>query len=165
MEEESRDEGVTEASTEPLDDFPAGQGREDQRRSRLAPLGAALTLLSAVALVFAFASASGIVLLDALHWIRPELSWKVKSALPLIGIGVSYASLQFTLPRTWRELCLSVAVSLAFILWGAEQFIPVPRIASMVDDLVVFLFVLDLGIVIRGRLRQSMSRRRSGSKG
>jgi len=28
-----------------------------------------------------------------------------------------------------------------------EQFIPAPWIASLVDDVVVFLFVLDLGIV------------------
>jgi hypothetical protein len=86
----------------------------------------------------------------------------VKSALPLIGIGVSYALLQFTVPRTRAEFCLSLAVSLAFILWGAEQFVPEPRIASRMDDLVVFLFVLDLGIVIRGQLVRSMGRNRTG---
>jgi hypothetical protein len=143
-----------EISTTPFDDYLEEQGRHGKRTLHLARIAAVLRVLSAVALVVAFASAAGIVVLDAVHWIRPDLSWKVKSAIPLICIGVSYALLQFTLPRTLTEFCLSLAVSLAFILWGVEQFIPVPQVAGVVDDVVVFLFVLDLSIVIRGQLRQ-----------
>jgi hypothetical protein len=118
------------------------------------PIAAVLKVLSGAALVFALASAAAVMVLDAAHWLQPDLPWKVKSALPLIGIGVSYALLQPTMPRTRTELLLSLAVSLAFILWGTEQFIPIPRIASQLDDVVVLLFVLDLGIVIRGRLKR-----------
>ena len=150
--------GTREVSTTPFDDFP--DGPPGIRRLRLAPIATVLRIMSALALAFAFACAAGVLALDALHWVRPDLSWKLKSALPLIGIGVSNALLQFTLPRTRTEFCLSLAVSLAFVLWGAEQFIPEPRFASLVDDLVVFLFVLDLGIVIRGQLRQSIRRTR-----
>lgn len=158
MNESPARERIPEFSTTPFDDFP--DWRPGKRRLRLAPLAPALRIMSALALAFAFASAAGILVLDALHSVRPDLSWKVKSALPLIGIGVSYALLQFTLPRTRAEFCLSLAASLAFVLWGVEQFIPEPRIASLVDDFVVFLFVLDLGIGIRGQLSRSIRRTR-----
>ena len=151
MDKRPADERDEDFSGTPFDDFP---GRRGKRTLHLAPLAAVLRILSAVALATAFASAAGILILDGIHWLRPDLSWKVKSALPLICIGVSYALLQFTVPRTLREFCLSLAVSLAFVLWGVEQFVPAPQIASRIDDLVVFLFVLDLSIVIRGQLRQ-----------
>jgi hypothetical protein len=135
-----------------FDEFPAGQGVPQRRPLHETRVAGALRILSGAALVFAFASAGAVLVLDAAHWLQPDLPWRVKSALPLIGIGVSYALLQPTLQRTRTELLLSLAVSVAFILWGTEQFIPMPRIASQVDDVVVFLFVMDLGIVIRGRL-------------
>jgi len=147
-----------EVPATPFDEFSGAQTGSAKRTLHLAPIAAALRIMSALVLGAAFASAAGILVLDALQWIRPDLSWKVKSAIPLICIGVSYALLQFTLPRTLTEFCLSLAVSLAFVLWGAEQFIPVPGIASRVDDVVVFLFVLDLGIVIRRRLMQTRHR-------
>jgi hypothetical protein len=152
------DEPETEVSTTPFDDFSEGKPRHGKRTLHLAGIAGVLRVLSCVALVFAFATAAGILCLDALHWIRPEISWRLKSAVPLIGIGVSYALLQFTLPRTLTEFVLSLAVSLAFIMWGAEQFVPAPWIALLMDDCVVFLFVLDLGIVIRGQLRRSMGK-------
>ena len=127
-------------------------------RRHLARAAGALRVLSGVALVFAFATAAGILVLDGCRVVRPDLPWRIKSALPLIGIGVSYALLQFTVPRTRTEFCLSLAVSLAFILWGAEQFMHTAWIISLVDDVVVFLFVLDLGIVIRGHLMRKIDR-------
>ena len=154
MSEQPIDEQDGEVSSTPFDDFPKGQPNRGKRTLHLAALAKVLRMMSASALVFAFLSAAGILILDVLHWVRPELSWRVKSALPLIGIGISYSLVQFTLPRTRTEFCLSLAVSLAFVLWGVEQFIPAPQIASVVDDLVVFLFVLDLSIVIRGQLKR-----------
>ena len=117
---------------------------------------AVLRVLSGLALGFAVVSAAGIVALDALHWLRPDLPWRYKSALSLIGIGTSFALLQFTLPRARRELALGLTVSLGFLLWGAEQFVTVPRIASLIDDAVVCIFVMDLGIVIGRQLRRSL---------
>jgi hypothetical protein len=137
-----------------FDEFPAGQGTPRRRPLHETPIAAVFGILSGAALVFAFASVGAVMILDAAHWLQPDLPWKVKSALPLIGIGVSYTLLQPTLPRTKAELLLSLAVSLAFILWGLEQFISMPRIASQIDDIVVFLFVMDLGLVIRGRLKR-----------
>jgi len=147
---EEKPEGHAPAFSE----FPAGQGTPRRRPLHETPIASVLRILSGAALLCACGSALGVILLDAVHWLQQDISWKVKSALPLIGIGVSYALLQFTLPRTRTEFLLSLAVSLAFILWGLEQFIPTPRIASQIDDIVVFLFVVDLAIVIWGRLKR-----------
>jgi hypothetical protein len=152
MTKRAADDNAADVSTTQFDDFSAA--RAGVRKLRLAPIAVALRFLSGLALVFAFVSAAAILALDAAHWLRPEISWKIKSALPLIGIGVSYASLQFTMPRTRAEFWFGLAASLAFILWGAEQFIHAPGIAALIDDVVVFLFVLDLSVVIRGRLRR-----------
>ncbi|MGA3172573.1 MAG: hypothetical protein ABSE62_16345 [Chthoniobacteraceae bacterium] len=153
MNDQPDDPQPADVSRTPFDDYSGGQPAK--RRLHLAPIKALLRILSAIALLFAFATACAIILLDALHYLRPDLGWRIKSALPLIGIGASYALLSFTLPRTRTEFLLGLAVSLAFILWGAEQFIPIPRIASQIDDGVVFLFVMDLAVVIRGHLKRT----------
>jgi len=158
MDDPDAQEDAAECATTPFDDYSVGRGVRGKRALHLAAIARGLRVLSGVALVFAVVTAAGIVVLDGLHWVRPDVGWRVKSALPLIGIGVSYALLQFTVPRTRTEFCLSLAVSLAFVLWGAEQFIPSPRIVSLIDDAVVFLFVLDLGIVIRGQLARKIDR-------
>jgi hypothetical protein len=147
------DDPAEEIEATPSDEFlPVGPGR---RRLRLAPLATALRFLSALALLFAVASVIAILAIDAAHLAHPQLTWRIKSALPLIAIGLSYALLQFTLPRTLTEFLLSLSVSLGFILWGAEQYIPAPQVASFVDHLVAFLFVMDLGLVIRARLKHA----------
>ena len=158
MDDPDAQEDSAECATTPFDDYSVGGGGRGKRALHLAAIAKGLRVLSGVALGFAVVTAAGIVVLDGLHWVRPDVGWRVKSALPLIGIGVSYALLQFTVPRTRTEFCLSLAVSLAFVLWGAEQFIPSPRIVSLIDDAVVFLFVLDLGIVIRGQLARKIDR-------
>ena len=113
-----------------------------------------LRFISAVTLGLAVFSAISILVLRGLHYFQPDLlPWNLKSAVPLILIGVAFASLQFVLPRTRAQILLGLMVSAAFILWGAEQFMPDPAIASFMDDIVVLLFVLDLSIVIYGHLK------------
>ncbi len=51
-------------------------------------------------------------------------------------------------------------MSLAFVFWGTEQFLNDARWISFIDDIVVFLFVLDLSIVIRQNLAESSVERR-----
>jgi Ca2+/Na+ antiporter len=87
--------------------------------------------------------------------IQPEFLRTLKSAIPLIAIGVSYISLIFTVQRTKAQRFLGFLVGLAFILWGAEQFMSNQGWISFIDDIVVFLFVLDLSIVVRENLKRS----------
>jgi hypothetical protein len=114
----------------------------------------AVRAISAVALGLAVSTAVLLVALRVLHFVQPRLfPWTLKSAVPLILIGVAFAALQFIVSRTRAQMVLGFLVALAFILWGAEQFVPNLAIASFMDDVVVFLFVLDLGMVIYGHLK------------
>ena len=126
---------------------------------------AGLQGISAVALCIAFLTAIFIV---ALHAFRvfggPQLDflWTLKSAIPLMAIGISYISLIFTVPRTNAQRFLGFLVGVAFILWGVEQFMDDQGWISFIDDIVVFLFVLDLSIVIRENLTRSSGKRAPG---
>jgi hypothetical protein len=112
-------------------------------------------IISASAAGLAISAAIALVTLSLIHCFQPNfLPWTIKSAVPLILIGVAFASFQFALPRTRCQLLLGSSVSVAFILWGTEQFLVNQAIVSVIDDLVVFLFVIDLGIVICGSLRR-----------
>ncbi|HWB59617.1 MAG TPA: hypothetical protein VG733_08995 [Chthoniobacteraceae bacterium] len=138
----------------PFDDC-AGQEGAEKRCIRAQLLAKMLRGISAISFTLAIASACAVLVLDcARHF--GFLSWRLKSAFPLIFVGISYSSLLFTLPRTRREFLLGMAVAVAFILWGAEQFVPDPGLAALMDDGVVFLFVMDLGIVIWGYLIKKM---------
>jgi hypothetical protein len=118
-----------------------------------------MRILSSIALVLAVSSAFVVLALDCLHPFAPFLeSWRLKSAFPLLFVGISYACLQFTSPRSWKEFALGLSVGIAFMLWGAEQFVPFPAVRAWIDDGVMFLFVLDLSIVIRRHLVASRAR-------
>jgi hypothetical protein len=113
-----------------------------------------LRVISAVALGLAITAAIVLITLRLIHCFRPDLlQWTLKSAIPLILIGVAFASLQFALPRTRAQILLGIMVAAAFILWGTEQFLSNPALVSFVDDIVVLLFVIDLSIVIYGHLK------------
>lgn len=147
---------MDETSSPPFDDYPEpGQTGETCKRTvHLLRLRALLRLVSAITFGLAGTSACIVVVLDALHFFQPQvLPLRIKSAFPLMFVGLSYGCLQFTIPRTWKELALGLAVGSAFVLWGVEQFIGPPAVVALIDDLVMFLFVMDLSIVIRGRLK------------
>jgi hypothetical protein len=112
-------------------------------------------VISAIAVVLAISAAFLLIALRLIHYIQPNLvQWTFKSAVPLILIGIAFASFQFAVPRSRIQILLGLIVAAAFILWGFEQFLSNPAVVSMIDDLVVVLFVLDLGIVICGSLRE-----------
>jgi hypothetical protein len=132
---------------------PANE-RANARESAARRGAPVLRFISAVTLGLAVFTAISILILRGIHYLRPDLlPWTLKSAVPLILIGIAFASLQFVLPRTRAQILLGLMVSAAFILWGVEQFVPNPAIAAFMDDIVVLLFVLDLSIVIHGHLK------------
>lgn len=126
-------------------------------KARSGAFAQVLRFVSAAALLLAFSTSIIIVVLHVIHCFQAGfLPWTLKSAYPLILIGVAFACLQFTLPRTRTQIVLGLAVALAFILWGTEQFLSDLSIISFIDDIVVFLFVLDLSIVIYGHLKPNV---------
>jgi hypothetical protein len=153
-------------SPEPFDEF--GHPRQSASETPPALLSSlvrtALQSISFVGLISAFSTA---VLIVAFHTFRmlggtqPAFLPVLKSAVPLIAIGISYITLVFTISRTAAQRVLGVLVGLAFVLWGVEQFMHDQGWISFIDDLVVFLFVLDLSIVVRENLKRSIAERKS----
>jgi hypothetical protein len=113
-----------------------------------------LKTASTITLCLALLSAVLVVALRLIHCFQPTLFLlPLRSGIPLILTGLSFACLQFAVRRTPSQCILGLSVSVAFILWGIEQFLPNQAMVSFIDDVVVFLFVLDLGIVICGILK------------
>jgi hypothetical protein len=142
-------------ATSSIEDIKA-DGHTKARQFASGRAAVMLRVISALALALAVFAAIVLVTLRLIHCFQPDLlTWPVKSAIPLILIGIAFATLQFVLPRTRAQIGLGLSVAAAFILWGTEQFLSNPAIASFIDDIVVLLFVLDLSIVIYGHLKPS----------
>jgi len=138
--------------TTPFDEFEHSSGIATVfRRGILARcLQAGLRVFSFSALWIAILTAGFLVVRRAWPLIMGSPApIPLKSAIPLIAIGFSYACLTVTLRRTFSQHVLGILVGLAFMLWGAEQFLTNQEIISLIDDIVVVLFVSDLSIVIR----------------
>jgi DNA replication protein DnaC len=137
----------------PFDEFehPCGILPRVFRRGVLARwMQAGARGLSFATLWVAILTASYLIVRHALPFImgsQPPIS--LKSAIPLIAIGVSYFCLIITLRRTPGQRLVGILMGLAFVLWGSEQFFTDQEVISFIDDIVVFLFVVDLSIVIR----------------
>jgi hypothetical protein len=112
-------------------------------------------VVSFITLVLALLSAIVVVALRLIHCFNPTLFLlSLKSGIPLSLIGLSFAFFQFAVRRTRSQCILGLIVSVAFILWGSEQFLANQTVAQFIDDIVVFLFVLDLSIVILGSFKE-----------
>jgi len=149
---QNSNQGAERARATAFDDF---ENEVARREMHLRSWRGILRAMSGIAFCLALASALVVLALDSFHFLAPDfLPWRLKSAFPLMFIGISYGCLQFTLLRSAKEFALSMAVSVAFILWGVEQFVQDAAVALLIDDVVMFLFVLDLGVVIRGHLKQ-----------
>jgi hypothetical protein len=107
-------------------------------------------------ILFLAALAAVGVLLAADFWHRfePTLVHRQTSSIALLLIGASYVSLQVASPRSWGEKIKSMFLGFAFMLWGGEQFLRPSRTVTVMDSVVIAIFVLDLGWGIFEGLRR-----------
>ncbi len=75
------------------------------------------------------------------------------SAMPLLLVGGSYVALQGLLRPAPILLMKRLLLGAAFLLWGIVQLMPPSVIATDLGDLVIALYVFDLGIIIQAELR------------
>src|ERR1700679_1652383 len=71
------------------------------------------------------------------------------SALPLALIGVAYALLQVKLKPDAATLAKRLILAGTFMLWAVDQFLPPGRLSTVVSDIVVAAYVLDLYWIIQ----------------
>jgi DNA replication protein DnaC len=123
-------------------------------------LQAGLRLLSFASLWVAILTAGFLILRHAqalLVGSAPSIPFR--STVPLIAIGTSYFALIISLRRTFGQRLAGIFIGLAFVLWGLEQLLSDKALISFIDDVVVFLFVVDLSIVVRQNLRNCIGER------
>lgn len=113
-----------------------------------------LCWLSGGLAVLAVASCAVLLLFDGVPSVVSRLSHAPVSAAPLLLIGVAYLALRPLVRPRPLELLKRVLLGTAFILWGIDQLLPVGRVATVLGDVVIVLYVLDLGLIIRDHLRR-----------
>jgi peptidoglycan/LPS O-acetylase OafA/YrhL len=109
--------------------------------------------LSALLLVAALAGTLALMVMDALNHLRLTFIHQRTGALAFMLIGASYICLLLSDRRPWRENLKGMLLGGGFLLWGCEQFLPSGPLATIMDSLVVMIFVLDLSLIIIGRLQ------------
>jgi hypothetical protein len=76
------------------------------------------------------------------------------SAAPLLLIGATYLAFQALIRPKPLDLFKALIVSSAFILWGIDQLLPAGRFATTLGDMVIVLYVIDLGWMVIDRLKK-----------
>jgi hypothetical protein len=113
--------------------------------------GSPLRRVCSALAVLALVASATLLAFDAIR--PPFLTHSGISAAPLLCIGLSYVCLQgITRPPT-SELLQRLMLGGTFILWGIDQLLPPGAAASAVGDIVITLYVIDLGLIIRGHLK------------
>lgn len=77
------------------------------------------------------------------------------SALPLLLAGSSYLILQAILRPRPLELLKRLMLGAAFLLWGIVQLMPASDLAAELGNLVIALYVVDLGLIIWTELEKN----------
>jgi hypothetical protein len=118
------------------------------------PLRTSLTLLAWIIIILAFVASAVLLVSDVLHM---PLAHAPISAAPLLFIGAASLVFQvYTRPKP-LDLLKSLIVSAAFILWGIDQLLPSGWGQVTLGDMVITLYVIDLGWMMLERLRIAKS--------
>jgi hypothetical protein len=111
--------------------------------------------LSAILFISALGAVLTLLVFDTLNQLRLTPIHQHAGALSFALIGASYIGLQLSWGRRWHERIKELLLGVAFLLWGSEQFLPPSPWVTAMDTAVVLIFVVDLSLIIVGRLRQS----------
>ncbi len=91
-----------------------------------------------VALAFA-----GILLLSNVHSTPDRLHAYLSSA-PLAIAGIGYAILQLRSGARGGTLHKRLLLAATFVIWAVDQLLPSGRLATLIGDVVIAAYVLDL---------------------
>jgi hypothetical protein len=111
-----------------------------------------LRALIGVLFGLALVALAWLLLPDLWTGFHPSQRHQQAGALALMFVGASFACLQFNTEGRWKERLKGLLLGMAFVLWGAEQFLPPGSAATAVDGFVIAIFVSDLGLVIASHL-------------
>jgi len=66
------------------------------------------------------------------------------SAIPLALAGIGYATLQLRAGPPRGTLFKRLLLAATFVIWAVDQLLPPGRLATLIGDLVIAAYVLDL---------------------
>lgn len=113
-----------------------------------------MVLVSWLLIFLALVTGVGLMLTDLVPHLCVGLPHAPISAAPLLLIGAASLAFQVvTRPRP-LDLLKAFLVSLAFLLWGLDQMLPAGWAATTIGDIVIVLYVVDLGWMMGSVLRQ-----------
>jgi hypothetical protein len=119
---------------------------------------AILALMSCVALVAIGVAplltrwSSPLDLMSARRWMM--IKNLPLAAFSLIFAGSAYIVLQALLRPRLIELVKRLMLGTAFLLWGVTELMPAGALATELGNVVIALYVVDLGLMIRGGLER-----------
>lgn len=87
---------------------------------------------------------------DALPMLFPTRAHEVLGAFPLALIALAYLAYQTIRRPGAQELFKAILLAIAFLLWAANQFWPAKPCATLLNDIAISLFVLDVFLVMIG---------------
>lgn len=104
-------------------------------------------------LLLGLISLAGVV--GLLVWdVRPTLfragAHDFLGAFPLALIAIAYFAYQLVRRPRAADMVKAILLAVAFLLWAANQFWPNSPKATLLNDLAIALFVLDVFLVIAG---------------
>jgi hypothetical protein len=94
--------------------------------------------LMMIALAFA-----GILLLSNVPFISDKLHAYL-SSVPLAIAGIGYAILQLRVGPPRGTLYKRLLLAATFVIWAVDQLLPPGRLATLIGDMVIAAYVLDL---------------------
>lgn len=110
--------------------------------------------LSAILLISALAGMGILLVFDALHDLSLTAFHQRAGALSVLLIGASYICLQLGTHNHLRDKLKRIPLGIGFCIWGSESFVPTGHAITVMDNLVVIIFVSDLSFVILDSLRR-----------
>jgi hypothetical protein len=109
--------------------------------------------LSVLLLVAALAGTLTLLAVDTMNHLRLTFMHQRAGSLSFILIGASYICFLLSDPHPWRDKIQGLLLGTGFMLWGSEQFLNPGPAVTVMDSLVVLIFVTDLSWVIANKLK------------
>lgn len=107
-----------------------------------------ISVFTGLLIMLALGAGGGLLLSDLAPHLFVDLPHAPLSAAPLLLIGAASLGFQVLTRPKPLELFKALLVSLAFILWGIDQMLPPGWLTTTVGDVVITLYVIDLGWIM-----------------
>lgn len=110
-------------------------------------MGKAISFLSLLLAALALLSTAVLVVGDTRHAFAPSSFHGKVGAFALMFVGASYIVAQVRRQVSAGERLRAMLLGAAFALWGGEQFLASGKLVTVLDTVVIGIFVVDLGLI------------------